>query len=90
MPSERRARSVYAAYGQATNFKDFQGQPLPKWEDLPKEVQVSWVKVSKEVLRHENELRETPFRVYPARSYGDEAPTEDTTTAWNDERSGPK
>jgi hypothetical protein len=37
------AQSAYAAYGRTTDFKNYQGLPMPKWEDLPENIQKAWV-----------------------------------------------
>ncbi len=36
------ARIAYGAYGEATNFKNFRGEPMPIWEELPDEIQKAW------------------------------------------------
>ena len=36
------AKSAYNAYGKVTEFKNYQGLPMPKWEDLPPTIQQAW------------------------------------------------
>ena|SRR5258706_11825356 len=32
----------YAVYGSVTDFKNFQGNPMPAWRDLPEKIQLAW------------------------------------------------
>lgn len=36
------AKQAYAAYGKVTDFKNFRGEPMPEWEDLPQKIQEAW------------------------------------------------
>jgi hypothetical protein len=36
------ARQAYYAYGSVTDFKNFQGNPMPEWEQLPPKIQEAW------------------------------------------------
>lgn len=36
-------RSAYRAYGQVTDFKNFQGDPMPEWDDLGQHIQEAWM-----------------------------------------------
>ena len=36
------AQIAYAAYGEATNFKNFRGDPMPPFEELPEQIQKAW------------------------------------------------
>jgi hypothetical protein len=36
------ARSAYLAYGKVTDFKNYAGLPMPKWEDLTPKIQAAW------------------------------------------------
>lgn len=36
------ARQAYNAYGRTTNFKNFKGDTLTAWENLPELVRVAW------------------------------------------------
>ncbi len=37
------AAKAYDAYGGVTNYKNFQGNPMPKWEDLPDTIKIAWI-----------------------------------------------
>lgn len=37
------AREAYHAYGSVTDFKNYQGLPMPKWEDLTPKIRDAWV-----------------------------------------------
>lgn len=37
------ARSAYAAYGEATDHQNYQGQPMPEWEALGERIQKAWI-----------------------------------------------
>ncbi len=41
-PTEMLARVAYHAYGEHTDFKNFQGNPMPKWEELPDRIRGAW------------------------------------------------
>ena len=43
---ESLARAAYQAYGQVTNFQDFQGNPMPEWDALPRTIREGWVAAS--------------------------------------------
>ncbi len=43
------AQVAYKAYGQTTNFLNFQGNPMPTWEALPPKIQEAWIAASKAV-----------------------------------------
>lgn len=44
MPTDRDlARMAYAAYGESTGGKNFRGEPMPAWEDLPAAITTAWV-----------------------------------------------
>lgn len=40
---------AYRAYGQATNFKNFQGKAMPEWADLPESIQLAWFSAARAV-----------------------------------------
>lgn len=37
------AEIAYHAYGQSTDFKNFQGNPMPEWSSLPESIQQAWI-----------------------------------------------
>lgn len=41
--TEDHARDAYMAYGAATGFKNFRGDPMPPWENLGVVIQSAWV-----------------------------------------------
>jgi len=55
----KRAEAAYAAYGAVTDFKNFQGNPMPKFKDLTPQIQQAWDAACEGVLRHwlENEFK---------------------------------
>lgn len=36
------ARKAYQAYGSTTNFKNYQGLPMPAYDDLPEGIRRAW------------------------------------------------
>jgi hypothetical protein len=40
--NEELAKKAYFAYGQTTDFKNYQGLPMPEWENLPEAIQKAW------------------------------------------------
>lgn len=36
------ARAAYQAYGAVTDFLNFRGDPMPRWEDLPSKIRAAW------------------------------------------------
>jgi hypothetical protein len=36
------AQLAYKAYGNVTGHKNFQGDPMPAWEELPPVIQLAW------------------------------------------------
>lgn len=36
------AQRAYAAYGKTTDYKNFQGNPMPAWDDLGDTIQRAW------------------------------------------------
>ena len=43
------AQKAYAAYGKTTNFKNYQGLPMPEWADLPEQIKEAWMASTLEV-----------------------------------------
>lgn len=41
-PEDALARLGYAAYGKVTDYKNYQGLPMPTWDALPGAVQTAW------------------------------------------------
>lgn len=40
--SEKLVRIAYAAYGQVTDFKNYQGLPMPAYDDLTDKIKQAW------------------------------------------------
>lgn len=36
------ARQSYGHYGAVTDFKNFRGEPMPRFDDLPANIQKAW------------------------------------------------
>lgn len=36
------AASSYRAYAASTGNKNFQGNPMPTWDELPRRIQIAW------------------------------------------------
>lgn len=45
------AKSAYSAYAQVTDWKNYQGYPMPQWENLTEKIQQAWIASCKEVIR---------------------------------------
>lgn len=43
------ARQAYRAYGQVTGFKNYQGNPMPDFNDLGETIQRAWRAAAKQV-----------------------------------------
>lgn len=44
------AKIAYSAYGKTTDYKNYQGNPMPKFEDLPEAIRNAWINASAAVL----------------------------------------
>lgn len=40
---ESRGHIAYTAYGRKTEFKNFRGEPMPSWDDLPQTTRDAWI-----------------------------------------------
>lgn len=49
--TERLAQHAYAAYARATENKNFRGEPMPEWADLPQPTRNAW-HAAVEQVRH--------------------------------------
>ncbi len=43
------ARQAYTAYGQVTGFKNFQGLPMPAFDDLGDTIRAAWYAAAERV-----------------------------------------
>lgn len=59
---ERLARAAYQAYGETTDFKNYQGLPMPKWEDLTPTIRAAWCAATRSTMRGTCEWLFRPFR----------------------------
>ena len=41
------ARVAYRGYGETTDFKNFQGNPMPAWDDLPEKIRAAWINAAR-------------------------------------------
>lgn len=46
------AQLAYTAYGQTTDFKNYQGNPMPAWGDLGDTIQAAWVAAANAVSNY--------------------------------------
>ena len=44
---ERLAKQSYMAYGSVTDFKNYQGLPMPEWEQLTDKIREAWKAASR-------------------------------------------
>jgi hypothetical protein len=42
--------SAYDAYGAVVVFKNYQGKPMPKWDDLTLIIQSAWIAAAMEAI----------------------------------------
>ncbi|MER7697026.1 hypothetical protein [Streptomyces sp. NPDC096095] len=59
------AADAYAAYARATGNKNFQGDPMPAWADLPAPISAAW-QLAAEAVRHRVEDSNLHFRTIEA------------------------
>lgn len=43
MSPDELGRIAYAAYGGTTDHKNYRGEPMPPWEELPSIIQRAWM-----------------------------------------------
>jgi hypothetical protein len=41
---ESRGRIAYTAYGRVTEFENYQGLPMPSFDELPPKIKEAWIK----------------------------------------------
>lgn len=44
---EELAKEAYKVYGKTTGNKNFLGQQMPSWEDLPETIRLAWIAVAR-------------------------------------------
>lgn len=43
------ARVAYAAYGNSTGHLNYQGNPMPTWDELPERIRTAWIAAARAV-----------------------------------------
>ena len=43
------AQAAYAAYGKVVEYKNFKGDPMPEFADLPLKIQAAWIAAAEKV-----------------------------------------
>lgn len=51
MTPEEIAKEAYREYGQVTNFLNYQGLPMPEWDQLPEKIRQAWISASTHVWK---------------------------------------
>jgi len=54
--SEELAKKAYSAYGQTTDFKNYQGLPMPEWENLPDTIKLAWQNAATAIASPEEKI----------------------------------
>jgi hypothetical protein len=50
IPSARElAETAYAAYGESTGHKNYQGLPMPDWDELTDRIRLAWIEAASAV-----------------------------------------
>jgi hypothetical protein len=68
--SEELAKIAYRAYGETTDFKNYQGLPMPEWENLSETIQRAWINAVADVVSPEEKPQDLKenwycFDMYP-------------------------
>jgi hypothetical protein len=50
MTSEDLAITAYQAYGDAVEWKNFRGEPMPRFDELPDRIRLAWQKACEAVV----------------------------------------
>lgn len=45
------ARVGYEAYGAEAGWKNYQGLPMPRWDELPEGIRLSWKAAARAIAR---------------------------------------
>jgi hypothetical protein len=51
MSTQGLGKLSYTAYGKVTDFKNFQGDPMPAWDDLPAKIREAWQAAAEAALK---------------------------------------
>lgn len=68
------ASDAYEAYGRVTDFKNYQGLEMPKWETLPAQIRLAWTAAVKAAVESFSELVFSDVGCF-ARAYAKGEPT---------------
>jgi hypothetical protein len=44
------AKSAYKAYSASTGNKNFRGEPMPEWKELPQPIQTAWEVATRQII----------------------------------------
>jgi len=58
------AELAYQAYGAVTDFKNFRGEPMPEFRDLPETIQKAWEAATRIVYQAAEPKPETMLTSY--------------------------
>lgn len=53
---EKVGEVAYQAYGDSAKWKNFLGDPMPKWDELPQEIKNHWREASQAAFDYVNHL----------------------------------
>lgn len=65
------AERAYAAYAKSTGGKNFQGNPMPAWIDLPTSIQLAWIAATCDVLNTAAANPDIAFQNGPVKENGE-------------------
>lgn len=46
MTLTNRGQIAYEAYGRVTDHKNYRGEPMPAWDDLPEPIKLAWIQAA--------------------------------------------
>lgn len=86
------ARTAYHAYGGVTNWKNYKGDPMPLYDELPPKIQEAWVAFGSRVSTggtveqgyeaYGNVVEWKNFEGKPIPKFNEPPMTETITNAW--------
>lgn len=65
------ASELYQAYGRATDWKNFKGDPMPTWDELPEPQRTGWIYAASQAAQLYGNDRATPEKIYQVTTEGD-------------------
>jgi len=51
------AKAAYREYGYTTGFKNFRGDPMPRWDELPLSIQIAWKAAAQKIAAEASDRR---------------------------------